>query len=632
MNSNLIDWLPLTPFHAPIATASEGRAPPQDERRDDKAQPGDGGRKQPVEGAKRSQQQAASVCQSRSQAANLATAAEKHPRTSNSITPSGELVGPTGGALPAPPSLVQDNKSMQQARYLYSTLTCNASALLASSHSTLSSSQRAPSPSSTAPASQASTSAGPQSERTPKVGVSPPRATHVVPRKQAQFVDRQQRKARVEREQKRLRELELATASPVSAQVKIAAKLCPSQLQAAPNEPHHSSSSSSSSSDSSDSSNSDYDSDSHSPTLDAAAWKRKPEATSSQPEPTRDENSLSADEFEAAQTPAIVESHYEHLGGFRRQSHGSQTSRSSSVNVELTGVGPKQQLQPTAMDPAMHALWAQGADLDTGNGNFIMATRRRRSVHVVHQVQLAQIQQQQQQHQQQQQQQQAQPQQLQGSKCFKIDERASTISGESTRATPGDAQTTSGARSLRNELRKLRATCSIDEVPVATGKLPDSGPVSKSTQAQSSASAKSARGASNAELSESWAPSAPVPVVTCEQPEVLELEAPCSPTIDLLKREQKQIGAQIVTGAHGVDEDRNGQTSDYNEDNKRFYQLHDTNYDLDDLESSSTLLANLYDWNYPIFELAEQYGHSILSKLSYRIFFDSGFFDCKLQS
>lgn len=74
--------------------------------------------------------------------------------------------------------------------------------------------------------------------------------------------------------------------------------------------------------------------------------------------------------------------------------------------------------------------------------------------------------------------------------------------------------------------------------------------------------------------------------------------------------------------------DRAKTARDDEEEDSRLYELGDgTQYNLDELESSSSMLADLFQWNYPIFELADNSGQSILSKLSYRIFFDSGFFD-----
>lgn len=443
----------------------------------------------------------------------------------------------------------------------------------------------------------------------------------MVQRKQAQFVDRQQRKAQAEREQKRLCQLQLSSPGSSSSvltsdqpSVETGTRLGSGQRQSTSNEPYPSSSSSDSS---------DSESNAHSsPSIDTTAWKRRLDATKGKASArlglSKDEDSLSVEDLEVAQTPAIVETQHEHVGALRRQSHGSQTSRSSSVNIEMSGQAVRQQLQPVSMDPAMHALWAQGADLDTGNGNFIMATRRRRSVHVVHQVQLAHIQQQQQQQHQHQQQQQLQ-QQPQVTKCFKIEEQTAAPAPTST----SDLQAASGSRSLRNELRKLRAACSIDEVPPSA---PPTGKTSSMcSQARQSTLDPIQATPKTDTAQDRWAPAAPG-----EQPGVLQSETADSVAANLAKRERKQIAVQIMTGARGADEDHNSQTSDCDEDNKRFYQLADTGYDLDDLESSSTLLANLYDWNYPIFELAHQYGDSILSKLSYRIFFDSGFFDCKL--
>lgn len=78
-----------------------------------------------------------------------------------------------------------------------------------------------------------------------------------------------------------------------------------------------------------------------------------------------------------------------------------------------------------------------------------------------------------------------------------------------------------------------------------------------------------------------------------------------------------------------VEEEEEEEEVGKQDEEQRIYYLSDTEYELDELESNTSMLASLFDWNYPIFELHDRYGDSILSKLSYRIFFDSGFFDCK---
>ena len=122
----------------------------------------------------------------------------------------------------------------------------------------------------------------------------------------------------------------------------------------------------------------------------------KSHSTSDSQDEEEEQLSESNDRVGVWGAPAIVESACEQ----RRRS--SQSSRSVSQEVASaahnappigqsnSGAGKQLRPQPNSMDPAMHALWAQGADLDTGNGNFIMATRRRRSVHAIHQVQLHQ--------------------------------------------------------------------------------------------------------------------------------------------------------------------------------------------------------------------------------------------------
>lgn len=52
-------------------------------------------------------------------------------------------------------------------------------------------------------------------------------------------------------------------------------------------------------------------------------------------------------------------------------------------------------------------------------------------------------------------------------------------------------------------------------------------------------------------------------------------------------------------------------------------------FHFDELEAPVGPLAQLNEWNIPIFELSHSFGPLILSKLSYRIFLDSGFFESK---
>lgn len=485
----------------------------------------------------------------------------------------GQQPGPVGPANLAA-SGVHD-KSMAQARYLYSTLTSNVSALLVAS------SQPSSSP--------AARPAGSQS-------ISPTRA-HGVQRKQAQFVvDRQQRAA------SKLAIAPVAGTSPGATSGRRApsgagqpgGSTCaevdgPREGVATGRQPPIAISVPSRAgpardrkgSSGGESSDADADDDERQgPGGGALA------AAASRPDsPGRQRGAGRREESDGGvAAPSIVESA---CGDQRRRS--SQISCSNSMDA-----AGQQQLQP-AMDPEMHALWAQGADLDTGNGNFIMATRRRRSVHATHQVQL---------HQQHQQQGAAK---LTGaanfgglismggeqvsSKCYKIDEQQrSGYATPTSGGAPSGELASGSARRLRDELRKLRSSGSIEEAPRA-GQSRHSEP----------------SGAVSCELNELGAGAG-------------------------ASQAEHQAGPLMVAGRQpsepGAAETQSEEQHQQQQDGRIFY-LADTEYDLDELESGSTMLANLFQWNYPIFELAQCYGQSILSKLSYRIFFDSGFFDCK---
>ncbi|RWS08164.1 cGMP-inhibited 3' [Dinothrombium tinctorium] len=54
--------------------------------------------------------------------------------------------------------------------------------------------------------------------------------------------------------------------------------------------------------------------------------------------------------------------------------------------------------------------------------------------------------------------------------------------------------------------------------------------------------------------------------------------------------------------------------------------IDDTAFDLDEI-ASDQLLNRIQEWDYPIFELQERTGDTILTQLSYRIFFEAGLLD-----
>jgi len=519
-------------------------------------------------------------------------------RQANPIRPpthvptSGPTPGASMAAAPASSSAQVsgvNGKSMDQARYLYSTLTSNVTALLAASSASC---------------------AAPKSP-------SPTRALGVQ-RKQAQFVDRRQRQGR-----------ELCGANKPAGGP---ASLLPGALsgdswlaaagpscRSAAGERRHSSSSS------------DHDDDELGAGRATADTGRRrtssPLAGSEQAE--LDEEQVEADAEEepllqlrsAQPTPSIVESQFAETGRRRSSQASSQTSRSNSVDQEAAKqlqqqmlANQQHQLQ-LAMDPAMHALRAQGADLDTGNGNFIMATRRRRSVHAIHQAQLHQLQQQQ---------------QLakhslgssgeqSASRCYKIDElhgsgsAGSLVQGNREKC-EGPVGVLGGSRDLKSELRKLRATSSIDEAPSEREPHQRSRFVSEPSKFFASSHQIGAN------LNESAA---------LYKQELAEPDTDESRSSGEFESERLLGPKSPPILASSAQSEQTGELSKEGRKETRLYHLTDTEYDLNELESGNSMLANLFDWNYPIFELAERYGRSILSKLSYRIFFDSGFFECK---
>jgi len=398
-----------------------------------------------------------------------------------------------------------------------------------------------------------------------------------------------------------------------------------------------------------------------------AAAEGEPRAPETSPEGQEEERERG--DRVGAWAPTIVESSCASLEQRRLSSQAAGRSASS----EACPAG-QFQLQPGAMDPEMHALWAQGADLDTGNGNFIMATRRRRSVHAIHQVQLHQ---------------QGLAGQLTG-QLTGAGQLAGQPGGQS--ALPGTRDKLhrkrssqlqaaaeeprqpqwSGAQAppvapastrLRDQLRKLRSSSSIDEAPRKRGRPADRLPgVSAQDQAAQEArsepeEAAAACGARFARARRSE------PLIVAEQDEELDDEeqldslqghalaasGPKSATSGLGPKPEvasfapsSAASEREFAGKFGGELDEElgeefgeqlGEVSseelvkEEEEEEGRLFVLADAQYDLDELESGSSMLARLYEWNYPIFELVDRYQQAILSKLSYRIFFDSGFFD-----
>lgn len=449
------------------------------------------------------------------------------------------------------------DKSMAQARYLYSTLTSNAAALLVAS-------------------------AAPQSPS--------PTRSHAVQRKQAQFVDRHQRQGRLGAPATEIRAVGVPSPCPEesgesghsSAASSGRRQARPGQLTAANfSEP--------------DSSDSD----------DQAEARKRPahREQSARGGIGRESTNQSEDEFRdkiSQRPPSIVESQYESQRRFSGHS-STHTSRSESLNMD----SQLQQVAP-AMDPATHALWAQGAELDTGNGNFIMATRRRRSMHAIHQVQLHQIQQQQLQLQQNQ----PHTKHLSIGSFQSCSEQAQTSSSNKSSFGMHDSDKMPEmsasslvfpvSRTLKSEMRKLRTASSIDECPAE--RLSDRCP----------------RGGADSVHSKRLS------LTTISQRDKFSVEPDTSNKLDDSddSSEAKLDEQQSDGSQEKRDEEKN--------ESRRYY-LTDTDYDLDELEANNSLLANLYEWNFPIFELHQQYSDSILSKLSYRIFYDSGFFECKYE-
>lgn len=588
-----------------------------------------GGQTNPIRGQQQQQQQQEDHVQLSSSSPSAAAVTLEKQQT-RQVTPSTPTV---------------HDKSMAQARYLYSTLTSNVTALLAATNSPVSAAAATTTTSSSSgsgngsgsqtaaprgPATAASTGGGASttsgkttSERpttttttttSASTSSSSPTIVHGLHRKQAQFVADRHQGAGI---------LTIAH-SNLNAPPSSPAVVSPSRLSAVPGAAsgqvsprtlshalevkslgHKAASSSSGGGkqpkrrpdDDDDDSSSSSDSDQDEP---AEGAQRRGSSSSSSTSSSVSFN----DNLAGAATPSIVESTC--ADPTRRRS--SQTSRSNSTDTQQ--LQQQQQLQP-AMDPEMHALWAQGADLDTGNGNFIMATRRRRSVHAIHQAQLHQ---------------QAQALAVKqtptaSDRCYKIEE------GRQEQRPAGGSR---GSK-LRDELRKLRSTSSIEEIR-RTGQR-------TRLVSESQISRKSDPSVGLEEFQRS---------TTMGETSSDELLSSCrSPTREMdseageFKLEESVVVEVVEEAEEDDDDDEQNeeeqpqlqlqqQPEDPDEAKRTFYLAElNLEYNLDDLESSSSLLANLFQWNFPIFELADHYGQSILSKLSYRIFYDSGFFDCK---
>lgn len=408
-----------------------------------------------------------------------------------------------------------------------------------------------------------------------------------------------------------------------------------------------------------------------------------------------------------------------------RASIGSQDSSASGVSCEsssrnklhlYTSKTHRQQqqaqlLQEHSLDPAMHALRAQGADLDTGNGNFIMANRRRRSVHQV-------------QFQQQQQHFQLQLHQHQHSSSFSkkltrlgmsqdqqsSQEQQRNLALSNRMLRQADKLFASGAsgaaliatKALRRQFDKLRTANSIDE-GASSGRARErilsnrprfvSEPANKYISEQQSIMTQTdsleldeslerdlASIADNCVFSRQSSQQHPIMSLEPKQSiaSSLGLNSPNEEDeereFELLQQQQRKLLRDLESEDNKLDEEHfsneqaqfaknlatkfskssleklnanmtPAQRNDINYEHKighqdsiglvkmapvRRYELApDLVYDFDQLEAPHGLLANLYQWNYPIFELAQEYGQSILSRLIYRIFLDSGFFESK---
>lgn len=605
-----------------------------------------------------------------------AGAVESGPSARNSNWISGQAkvspTSPTSGQVSTNPaelahsSLVHD-KSMAQARYLYSTLTSTTGALVAAAIS------------STAVSSSTSTGGGGGSQLHKKVMVeadtqtakssqtsnseaanktatskSPTRSVGLQ-RKQAQFVARI-----VERQQMQ----SIAASSTTGTGFRL-----PGQSLVGTGAANLAGTSAPSKSAGRDepSDSSDSEPDNHRQDEDKLGLGDEPEQRQRRKRPDELDDSQQADDEagDLVETPAIVELACEQ----RRRS--SQTSRSVSIDTTSQQQQQQQQLQQLqpVMDPEMHALWAQGADLDTGNGNFIQATRRRRSVHAIHQVQLHQ--------------------QLvsgninlgtsgQGAKQISASAAQRRLKQSRPDSSPGSVSsttTTSGSgpapvvglapsdsRNFKDKLRKLRSSKSIEESnhhhlppksrarfvsdPV-TGRLTDRE-LNEGDECERASSSRKSEPLIGSKLDEmadeedkervhssssmsqherSFAPPQTALQALEANQELAKRNRLDTEQTDYVEEMELDPELALVRSDDDDNEDKGAQHEDSSDDTRRVYFVRDAEYDLDELESSSSMLAGLFQWNYPIFELAERYGQSILSKLSYRIFFDSGFFD-----
>lgn len=402
---------------------------------------------------------------------------------------------------------------------------------------------------------------------------------------------------------------------------------------------------------------------------------------------------------------------------------GGRHSLSSQNSIGSAGSEQRVPLRDASscLDPAMHALRAQGADLDTGNGNFIMANRRRRSVH---QVQLSQ--QIHQIHQQQQREQHLiQPQQQQhsqGSQQFPILKTQMTLAslhypsssmirasgkrvsiGSQNRFSFKQQQHQQQRTQLISEepnsdkqhdseaseqIRSLRAATSIDESAIRTSEIfPEAlsrprfvsepakyfeeqqdrtdqlsgsfpiGLFGTSLTPTTSASSQRPTTSGAALLTATSSGPSKLDGSLERMDEAQELSTKTTTASSELRRDPSSLSNKESENIKDEDDDtevvvvsdstkrpadltNNSQMvasleisetlSPVQSPKFREYKLNDmTIYDLDELESPVGLLASLSEWNYPIFELHSAYGDSVLSKLSYRIFLDSGFFESK---
>lgn len=494
-------------------------------------------------------------------------------------------------------SILIGDQSLAQARYLYASLTSQTSVLLAASGRAQTSPRQ----------QQREQQASRPQQQSEAKQISPGRSTAgLMQRKQAQFVLRQQELERDRALRTRRDQLEAKTSASQPAEE---------------------------------------------PSDESSGEEERSRGKS--PDKRQNLSSLnrSADEFK--QMPSIaVDTQWE---GTNKSAGRPSLSTQNSIG----SAGSDLRVNSSCLDPAMHALRAQGADLDTGNGNFIMANRRRRSVHQVQLHQQIQLQQHQQLGQQ-------QPAILKAQMTLASLHHPSSILKVASKRIPlvsnrlglkQQQQHHHQQQQQREQLiseeapggswelapaRSLRAASSIDEA-------------SRQVQAAQDLSLSRPRFVSEPakyfeEQQEQAALTGRFPVAWFG-PEALGGPSP-SPTMKIVSSCANISKGQLDESLESPSQHSVGRGSDHSYKSRgtespqtsspvsplpdsgtrrsRTYRLSDEIcYDLDELESPVGLLANLYEWNYPIFELSSECGDSILSKLSYRIFLDSGFFDSK---